>query len=75
MRSDPDPDLESRWRGLANELRGLGLDVVFYLGILTILTTGAISLWNSLPDTVAQARSVAITAGWMTDPPKLRGTL
>ena len=75
MRSDHDLDPTETLRRLGREAHGLGLDLVFYVGVLTLLVVGAVTLWNGLPDTVAQARQVAITAGWMTDPPKLRGVL
>ncbi|MDB5628864.1 MAG: hypothetical protein JWQ51_1204 [Tardiphaga sp.] len=75
MRSDHDFDPSGTLRRLGREAHALGLDLVFYVGVLTLLVVGAVTIWNGLPETVAQARQVAISAGWMTDPPKLRGTL
>ena len=72
---DPASDRFPALQRFAAELHALGVDCLFYLGILMLLVVGAITLWEQLPDAVAQAREVAISAGWMVDTPPLRGSL
>ena len=59
----------------AYETAALGLRLVGYLAILALLVAGAVMLCEQLPDAVAQARGVAVSAGWTIDPPPLRGSL
>ncbi len=62
-------------RRTAYETGALGVRLVGYLGILALLVFAGATLWEGLPDAVLQARQVAVTAGWMADPPPLRGSL
>ena len=65
----------SALRRTGHEIAALGAGLVGYLGILVLLVVAAVTLWDGLPDTVVQARQVAVMAGWMIDPPPLRGSL
>ena len=75
MQSHPSFNPRSALKRTAHEIAALGVRLVGYLAILMLLVVGAVTLWDGLPDTVAQARQVAVTAGWMIDPPPLRGSL
>ena len=75
MRTHPSFDPRKALKRGVHETAALGVRLVVYLGFLAVLAVGAVTLWDGLPDTVAQARQVAITAGWTVDAPPLRGSL